>query len=187
MTWPVELRGVTESLVTTHGPNGKWNVAALGLHAGSPVTARTYGRTRTWRNFHEEGEGYVQFPTDPVDFVDGALSVYEVGDPVLDSAAAWARVEVEQVDSIEQGDITVETWALTPLESKVEAESVPTINRGFNAVIEATVAASRLDVPEYDTKTLTARLEYLADVVATCGGPREHEALNRLQSHVSWE
>jgi len=57
--WPVALRGVTESIVTTLGPNDRWNVAALGLHApddpSDPVTARTYGRTRTWRNFTERG------------------------------------------------------------------------------------------------------------------------------------
>ncbi|MFC6733134.1 DUF447 domain-containing protein [Haladaptatus sp. DYSN1] len=185
--WPVELRGVTESLVTTRGPNGKWNVAALGLHAGGPVTARTFGRTRTWRNFHARGEGYVQFPTDPVDFVAGALSVYEVADPILDSASAWARVKTKRVSEEARGGITVETWELTPVESAEVAAAVPTINRGFNAVIEATVAASRLDVLEYDTETLAARLSYLADVVETCGGPREREALKRLRSLVSWE
>ncbi|PSP91673.1 DUF447 domain-containing protein, partial [Halobacteriales archaeon QS_1_68_44] len=59
--WPVNLAGVTESVVTTLGPNDRWNLAALGLFAGDPVTARTWGRTRTWRNFRERGGGYVQF------------------------------------------------------------------------------------------------------------------------------
>ncbi|MFC6737614.1 DUF447 domain-containing protein, partial [Halolamina salina] len=36
--WPVPLRGVTESVIATMGPNGLWNLAALGLHAGDPVT-----------------------------------------------------------------------------------------------------------------------------------------------------
>jgi hypothetical protein len=67
--WLVELRGVTESIVATLGPNGRWNLAALGLFAGEPVTSRTWGNTRTRRNFHREGEGYVQFTRDPVDFV----------------------------------------------------------------------------------------------------------------------
>ena len=26
--WPVGLRGVTESIVTTYGPNDRWNAAA---------------------------------------------------------------------------------------------------------------------------------------------------------------
>ena len=52
--WPVDLRGVTESIVATLGPNDRWNMAALGLHApddsGEPVTATTWGNTRTRRN-----------------------------------------------------------------------------------------------------------------------------------------
>ncbi|MFQ3320770.1 MAG: hypothetical protein ACI80F_002857, partial [Natronomonas sp.] len=95
--WPVELRGVTESVVTTLGPNDRWNVAALGLFAGGPVVARTWGRTRTWRNFRERGEGYVQFTRDPVDFVEAACSVREEDDPILDSADAWARVTAEAI------------------------------------------------------------------------------------------
>ncbi len=73
--WPVALSGVTESVVTTLGPNGRWNAAALGLFAGDPVTARTWGNTRTKRNFHRRGEGYVQFVDDPVVFTDAALSL----------------------------------------------------------------------------------------------------------------
>ena len=68
--WPVALSGVTESVVTTLGPNGLWNAAPLGLHTGDPVTARTWGNTRTRRNFHRQGEGYVQFVDDPLDALD---------------------------------------------------------------------------------------------------------------------
>jgi hypothetical protein len=98
--WPdaVELGGVTESVVTTLGPNGLWNVAALGLQAGEPVTARTWGRTRTWRNFTERGAGVVQFTRDPRDFVDAACSIREEETPVIGSADAWVRVEVERLE-----------------------------------------------------------------------------------------
>ena len=182
--WPVDLRGVTESVVTTLGPNGRWNVAALGLFAGEPVTARTWGRTRTWRNFTERGGGYVQFTVDPVDFVDAACSVREKDDPVLSSADAWARVEVESVDRGSEGDTQWTDWKLTPIESAVERETVPTTNRGYYAVIEATVAASRLDVPSYDTAALRDRIDYFEGVVERCGGPREHEAFERFLEHA---
>jgi hypothetical protein len=145
--WPADLRGVTESIVTTLGPNDRWNVAALGLFAGDPVTARTWGRTRTWRNFTERGGGYVQFSTDPVDFVDAACSIREEDEPVLESADAWAKVDAESVDRGTEGDTQWVDWELTPVESAIERETVPTTNRGYYAVVEATVAASRLDVP----------------------------------------
>ena len=188
--WPVSLRGVTESVVTTLGPNDRWNVAALGIHApaepGDPVTARTYGRTRTWRNFTERGGGVVQFTTDPRTFVDAALTVREVDDPVVDAADAWVEVEAIEVGSETEGDTTIRTWALDPVESSVRGERVPTINRGFGAVIDATVAASRLDVPGFDTAELLDRLAYFADVVGRCGGPAEREAFARIDEATGW-
>jgi hypothetical protein len=188
--WPVALRGVTESVVTTLGPNDRWNVAALGLHAptdsGDPVTARTYGRTRTWRNFTERGGGVVQFTTDPRTFVDAALTVREVDEPVVDAADAWVEVTATEVGSETEGDTTIRTWALEPIESAVRAERVPAINRGFGAVIDATVAASRLDVPGFDTGELLDRLAYFADVVDRCGGPAEREAFARIDEATGW-
>jgi hypothetical protein len=189
--WPVELRGVTESVVTTEGPNGQWNVAALGLHApdsgnadsegaGSFVRARTWGRTRTWRNFRARGEGYVQFTRDPVDFVEAALAVREEDDPLLDGLDAWVRVDVTRTDDGESGGTEWVDWRLDPREAAVERRVVPTTNRGRAAVVEATVAASRLDVESYDTEVLRDRLAYFGEVAQRCGGPRERAAIERL-------
>jgi len=184
--WPVELRGVTESVVATLGPNDLWNDAALGLHAGDPVTARTYGNTRTRRNFHREGEGYVQFVRDPLTFVESALSIRERDEPVADAADAWARVEVEQIDAGRDGETRWEEWALRPVEAVRRERDPATTNRGYYAVIEATVAASRLDVDAYDTATLLDRLAYFAEVVDTCGGDRERAAFDRLTELTCW-
>jgi len=200
--WPVELRGVTESVVATLGPNDRWNFAALGLHApttaaesgvseGSgaaeePVTARTYGRTRTWRNFSERGGGVVQFTVDPREFVDAALTVYEADDRLLPNADAWVEVTVSEVDREAMGETTVRTWALEPVESAVRTERVPTINRGFGAVVDAAVAASRLDVPSAETAALLDRLRYAADVVDRCGGVKEREAFARIDEATGW-
>ncbi len=209
--WPAELRGVTESVVTTLGPNGLWNAAALGLRVeqsateranglrggetastettppsrspravGAPVTARTWGNTRTRRNFHRQGGGVVQFVDDPVVFVEAALSIHEVEEPVLDDALAWVEVETEQVGSGEEAGTRWEEWELNPVESEVRERVVPTINRGFAAVVEATVAASRLGVDGYDDEDLRERLEYFEDVVERCGGERERAAMARV-------
>ncbi|WP_415382929.1 DUF447 domain-containing protein [Halosimplex sp. TS25] len=185
--WPVHLSGVVESVVTTLGPNDRWNVAALGLHAGDPVTARTYGRTRTRRNFRDRGAGYVQFTRDPVDFVDAALAVREVDTPVLDSADAWTEVAVDRIDSTSEDGTDVLIWRLDPVDSGVERRVVPTTNRGFYAVVEATVAASRLGVESYDTETLLERLDYFERVVETCGGERERTAFDRIDDLVDAE
>lgn len=184
--WPVDFKGVTESIVATLGPNGRWNFAALGLFSPTPITARTWGNTRTRKNFHRHSEGYVQFTRDPVDFVEAACSIHERDDPVLPSADAWVRVEVKQVGDDESGGTRWEEWALLPIESGVETRVVPTISRGHAAVIEGTVAASRLDVPSYNSEELIERLEYFEAVVERCGGERDREAFSRLTEYTEW-
>lgn len=189
--WPVDLRGVTETVVATLGPNDRWNQAALGLHAPAsadePATATTWGNTRTRRNFHRQGAGYVQFVSDPVDFADAALSILETDEPVLDSADAWAEVDVSHVRSGEEDGTTVEYWELSPVESEVVRERPTTVNRGFSAVVEATIAVSRLDVDAYDTETLRERLRYFEDVARKCGSDREEEAIERVHEHADGE
>ncbi len=187
--WPVDLAGVTETVVTTRGPDGRWNVAALGVHApadGGPATARTWGETRTRRNFADRGGGYVQFVDDPVVFVDAACAVREEPDPLLDAAAAWARVAADRTASGESRGTDWVDWALRVEAAGVERETIPTVDRGFAAVVEATVAASRLDVDAYDRDRLVERLERLGGVVERTGGPREREAFDRLRELVEW-
>ncbi len=196
MTWPARLRGVSESVVTTLGPNDLYNAAALGIHAPSEsepedggsdnsddsahARARTWGRTRTRRNFEARGEGYVQFVRDPVLFVEAALGIHEVTEPVLDSADAWVRVEVERTDAGREGGTEWVDWRLVPAESATRQTVVPVSNRGYAAVVEATVAASRLDVDAYDTETLRERIAYFEEVTERCGGPAERAAFERV-------
>lgn len=184
--WPADWEGVAESVATTLGPNDRWNVAALGLRAGDPVTARTWGPTRTRRNFTERGGGYVQFTRDPVDFVEAACSVREEPDPVLASADAWARVEVSRIDAGETEGTEWIDWALRPVEATVERRVVPTTDRARAAVVEATVAASRLGVPGYDEAALRERIRYFEEVVERCGGPGTGAAWERFEELVEW-
>ncbi|WP_254271503.1 DUF447 domain-containing protein [Haloarcula marina] len=188
--WPVELAGVTESVVTTHGPNDRWNVAALGLHepeGGGPATATTWGRTRTWRNFDAGREAYVQFTRDPVDFANAALSVWEVDDPVLHSVDAWVEVRADRLADGRESETQWVEWGLYPESVGVERRVVPTTNRGHAAVVEATVAASRLDVDAYDRETLLDRLAYFESVVDTAGSDRERTAFERIRELVDAE
>ena len=200
--WPARLRGVTETVVATLGPNDRWNHAALGVHADGAastrdeggqgdaaddpdaVTAFTYGNTRTRRNFHGRGDGVVQFTRDALDFTNAALAVHETEGPVLDAADAWVRVTATQVDARDEDGTRVETWRLDPVEATVRRRVVPVVNRGHAAVVDATVAASRLGVPGFDDDALRDRLDRAVDVVATCGGDRERAAIRRVDALV---
>lgn len=182
--WPVQVEGVVESVVTTRGPDGRWAVAALGLRGGDPVTARTWGRTRTRRNFDREGDGVVQFTRDPVAFVEAALAAATADEPVLDAADAWVPVSVERLDAGVEAGVEWVDWALHPGAATVRREGVATVARGFNAVVEATVAASRLGVPGYDDAELRRRLVRLHGLVERCGTARDREAMARLDALV---
>jgi hypothetical protein len=181
--------------VTTLGPNDLWNVAALGLHApegglaagaGGAVEAVTWGNTRTRRNFHRQGGGVVQFVTDPREFVDAALTIREEPEPVLESADAWARVAVDRIDEGVEDGTQWERWRLVPEAGAVRQQRPFTINRAFYAVVDATVAASRLDVPGYDTERLLDRLAYFAETVDACGGAAERAAFERIDRETGW-
>ncbi|GGM75113.1 hypothetical protein J2752_002817 [Halarchaeum rubridurum] len=182
--WPVPLRGVTESIITTEGPNGRWNAAALGLHAGDVVTAETWGHTRTRRNFERTGVGYVHFTRDARLFVEAALGVHETDESALPSADARVRVDVERREAGKRDGTPWASWALHPTAVAVGEERVPLTNRGFAAVVEATVAASRLGVEAYDDDVLRRRLDHATAVARRCGGPAEHDAIDRVHEHV---
>lgn len=182
--WPVDFDGIAETVALTADPDGRWNVAALGVHAGRPATARTWGTTVTRRNFERTGEGRVLFVDDPVLFVEAALTVRKLDDPPPDGVAATVAVDVTELDRGTEGGTTWVDWALRPTESRIHRESVPVTNRGFNAVVEMTVAASRLGVPTYDEAVLRRRLEYFEEVVETCGGEAEQRALETFHEAV---
>ena len=184
--WPVAFDGIAETVTLTRDPDGRWNVAALGVHAGDPATARTWGETVTRRNFERTGEGVVAFPDDPVLFVDAALTERKESSPRLDGLAARVEVAVDERDRGTDGGTEWVDWTLVPHDSEVLRRSVPVTNRGFNAIVEMTVAASRLGVPAYDDETLRGRLAYFAEVVETCGGARERAALEKLRDVVDW-
>jgi len=184
--WPVAFDGIAETVTLTRDPDGRWNVAALGVHAGDPATARTWGETVTRQNFERTGEGVVAFPDEPVLFVEAALTERKADSPRLDGLAARVEVAVDERNRGTDGGTEWVDWALVPRDSAVVRRAVPVTNRGFNAVVEMTVAASRLGVTVYDDDTLRERLASFADVVETCGGRRERDALERLREIADW-
>lgn len=179
--WPIDFDGIAETVTLTPDPDGRWNVAALGVRAGDPATARTWGDTVTKRNFDREGRGVVTFVDDPVLFVEAALSERKAAAPSRSGAAARVAVDTEPIERGTEGGTNWVDWSLVPRSGTVVRRTVPVTNRGRNAIVEMTVAASRLGVPAYDDETLRTRLAYFEDVVETCGGERELQALDRLQ------
>ena len=204
VAWPFALDGVVESVTTTPEPSDGWNVAALGVsgldgedtgpEAGRADTdptaesarARTWGRTRTRANFERAGRGVVQAVDDPVVFVRAALDRWVHEGPHLDEAAAWVAVEAIELERGRERGTEWVDWKLVPTDTAIRRRVVPRASRGFPAVVEMTVAASRLGVPAFDQETLRSRLEYFARVAERCGGERERAAVTEVAALSPW-
>ncbi len=182
----VQIDGIVETVVTTRQPDRSWNIAALGVWSASEtetLRARTWGDTRTRRNFERTGEGVIHLTVDPVTFARAALEVWERESPTIETAAASCHVDAKVVGA--NADAT--EWELTPAAWAIHECVVPTPNRGFGAVVEMTVAASRLGVPEYDDERLRERLSYFHGVAHRCGGPAVRSACDRIVAATDWE
>lgn len=191
-TWPVALKGVVESVVTTEQPDGDWNLAPLGLHPidgehrERRVRARTWGRTRTAKNFERTGRGMIHFDLEPITFVNAALTHETRSSATVPEAAAVVDVRVDRLETGRSGGTGWTDWLLTPTAVSVHRETIPVTRRASVAVVELTIALSRTGVQTYDDAVLQDRATYFADVIERCGGPAELAALERIEAVTDW-
>lgn len=184
--WPFSTDGIIETIITTEQPDGTWNVAALGIRPDKTAhTAVTWGNTRTRRNLERTKHGYVQSLTDSMDFARAALDRWTVSDPILENAAAWVSVQADMIDTGASAGTDWAEWTLKPQHCEIRERHVPVPSRGFPAVIEMTIAASRLGVSTYDQTHLVERLRYFADVATTCGGETDRTAAKWILTTVT--
>ena len=186
----IHIDGIAETVVTTELPDGSWNAAALGVWTADEaqvLRARTWGDTRTRRNFDRTGHGVIHLLADPERFVRAALGIWERPTATIHDAAAWTPVTVTKRQSGTANDVEWTEWDLQPESWRITERRVPIPNRGFAAVIEMTIAASRLSVPGYDEAELTDRLAYFHAVARRCGGPAVRAACDRVIETVDWD
>ncbi|MCZ7402969.1 MAG: DUF447 family protein [Candidatus Methanoperedens sp.] len=167
-------------IFTTISPDGVPNAAPIGLHMkDGRFFARIYN-SKTLDNILVKKAAAANIVDDPVLFVQSALSdiqpdnfEFESGFPVLKDALGWIVFDCK----CRKGE-TISVVELSPVESKIKRRQIKPINRGYNAVIEATVEATRYVVLK-DIKYLD-RIEYYDTIVQKCGGFREKEAMKLL-------
>jgi len=167
-------------IFTTISTDGVPNAAPIGLHMkDGRFFARIYN-SKTLDNILDKKAAAANIVDDPFLFVESALSDMHPdnfdligGFPVLKDALGWIIFDCK----IRKGE-TISVVELLPVESKIKRRQIQPINRGFNAVIEATVEATRYVVLK-DKKYLD-RIEYYNTIVRKCGGPREKDAMKLL-------
>jgi len=175
--------GITEVIATTRSDSGVPNAAPIGIIRDGDrnrLCVRLFLGSHTRENAIASGEIVANITRDPVQYVESTFgdldaSAFDFPDgmscPVLKDASAWILFEIERL----KGNV----FELAPVRGVILGTKPFAINRGFNAVIESLVHATRYQ--------LTGDLKYLdwighyGRIVQVCGGVREKEAIARLK------
>lgn len=185
-----EFRGTSEIIATTISRSGEPNAAPIGIISDGNLYARIYTNTQTYANLKTTKKMVANIVDDPLLFVLSALMKLpldefrmEDGDPVLKDAKAWVVFEcsIEDQCGIEDHQ-QCSTVNLRPLREKIIQRSIQPVNRGFNAVIEATIYATRY-LAMKDKKYLRW-IGHCEKIVRKCGGEREKEAMRKLKDFL---
>ncbi|MCZ7381220.1 MAG: DUF447 family protein [Candidatus Methanoperedens sp.] len=172
--------GISEVIFTTISPDGIPNAAPMGLHRKEKrLFVRIYN-SKTLENIMKKPIAAANIVDDPVLFVQSALSdvgperfEYAEGFPVLKDAPGWILFDCK----CKKGE-NISVVELSPIKGKINTRKLKPVNRGFNAVIEASIHATRYVVLR-EQKYLE-HIEYYNSIVKKCGGAREKEAMELL-------
>ncbi|MGZ4907437.1 MAG: DUF447 domain-containing protein [Halobacteriota archaeon] len=177
--------GISEVIATTHGE--RINAAPMGVVNRNFLYIRMYKSSHTFLNVKQNGQLVANLVLDPRLYVKAAFDDLESscfydddGSPVLKAAYAWVEFACSVRDGSAQRNTIVR---LRPVRSKILDRPIVPVNRGFNAVIEATVHATRYHALQ-DPKYLEL-IDYYGSIVTRCGGQQELQAFKLLKTYVA--
>jgi hypothetical protein len=172
--------GISEVIFTTMSQGGLPNAAPIGLHRKNRRFFAKIYNSRTLENILSKPLAAANIVDDPILFVQSALSDIEPekfeivdGFPVLLQANAWILFDCH----CKKGKKT-SVVELSPVNGKINIMKIKPVNRGFNAVIEATVHATRYVL--LHEKKLLDQINYYNTIVKKCGSSRDKEAMRIL-------
>jgi hypothetical protein len=178
--------GISEVIVTTRSASGTFNAAPIGIIATTNGHfVKLYNGSRTFTNVQETNKLAANVTTDAVLFVKAAFdklgeSHYSSlsGFPVLKEANSWILFQAVLAEQ----SIEYSLFQLTPIAVKINRKELKAINRGLNAVIEATILATRYIIVNDVRKKeeIKKQMERYAKIIEKCGGHTEKEAMSIL-------
>ena len=154
------------------------NTAPIGVIIDDDIKVRLF-ENHTREFVKKTGILYVNVIQDPVVFVIAAFEdltedFFESLDPpVIRNALSWIKFKA---------DLKGNYAYLSFIEGKVLRRDCRAVNRGFNAVIEATVHATRYVLNK--RKDLLDKIKYYGGLIDRCGGRREREAYKLLMEYI---
>lgn len=183
------FEGISETIVTTH-QGWSPNAAPMGIiRKQDTVLIRLFKGSKTYQNILAENFLVANVTNDPVLFVKCTFSEIGPDDietisapgrefPVLKEAQSWVAFECINTKIVPEALIA----ELKPLRGHVNSFYPKAPNRGFNAVLEATIHATRYKI-DGDEKYLKL-IKFYEDIVNKCGGENEKEALKLLHTFL---
>jgi hypothetical protein len=179
-----------ETVVTTTGPDGRVNCAAMGVRWGDQeLVFWPFETTRTLRNLRLSGEAVVHLTDDVLLFVQAAL-----GDPspamrpacvvagsVIADVNAWREVVVADISPSEDG--LPRSRVSARVVARGTGPRVPLgLCRARHAAVEASISASRLRW--LGAERVRADLDRLQELVDKTGGAGERAAMSYVRRYV---
>lgn len=179
--------GISETIVTTglEFPNA----APIGIvMKGGRTFVRLFKGSHTWENVSKEKYLAANVVYDSLLFVRSTffdlepsefdhVTLRELKFPILKEAVAWVVFECINLKDTDQALVA----DLIPVEAgfnEANRKNLPVPNRGFNAVLEATVHATRYQLAgEEKYLELIRRYE---SVASRCGGENEKKAMKLI-------
>jgi hypothetical protein len=177
--------GISEVIATTRSVSGVPNAAPIGILCREDAYfVNLYKGSQTLSNVIETRELAANVTNDALLFVKAAFDnlgeshfARFSGFPVLKSAESWIKFECHRIE--ERADSFF--FLLTPIAIEQNIKAARAINRGLNAVIEATILATRYAIDEREKDGMNRTIERYTEIVEKCGGRREKEAIYCLK------
>ena len=181
--------GISETIVTTM-QGWSPNAAPIGIiRKDDRIFVRLFKGSETYENVYKESILVANVVNDPVIYVRSTFSnlkesdfefVYVAGNEyiVLKDALSWVVFECKNM-KVGPESLVAE---LHPLHARINRNPVQAPNRGFNAVLEATIHATRYKLSS-DVKYLKLIRAY-SSIVSKCGGEREKIAIKLLHKFL---
>lgn len=178
---------IVEVIFSTLDTTGQPNFAPMGVVWGDEViTVRPFRQTQTYHNLMATGYGVVNLTDDVLAFVQSALfnavlphfPASAVPGVVFQGACSWRELAV-----VSGGGTTERAEVRCRVVSKGWQRDFLGFCRARNAVIEATILATRLHL--YEPRTVAEALERYAEIVQKTGDEVDQVALQHVREFVA--
>lgn len=183
--------GITETIVTTFDLKNKLNAAPIGIiRKNNKISIKLFKNSKTYENIFKVKVFVANITYDSIAFVNATFNNMNTDDfefisfegmqyPIIKNSIGFV---IFRCNSIEiKNDILFAD--LKPIFLKINKKKLYAPNRGFNAIIEALVHATRFKI--FKIKKYKELVQYYSNLAIKCGGTREKDAASMIDEFLS--